>query len=32
MKDAWYVGAGMLAVGWLLCQLFMDGGAQEDIE
>jgi hypothetical protein len=32
MKTAWYVGAGMLAAGWVLCQLFMPGGAQEDIE
>ena len=32
MKTAWYVGAGMLAAGWVICQLFMPGGTQEDIE
>jgi EmrB/QacA subfamily drug resistance transporter len=32
MKSAWYVGAGMLAAGWIICQLFMPGGTQEDIE
>jgi EmrB/QacA subfamily drug resistance transporter len=32
MKTAWYVGAGMLAAGWVICQLFMPGGAQQDIE
>ena len=32
MKTAWYVGAGMLAVGWVICQLFMPGGKQEGIE
>ena len=32
MKTAWYVGAGMLAAGWIICQLFMPGGTQEDIE
>jgi hypothetical protein len=32
MKSAWYVGAGILAVGWLICQVFMPGGTQEDIE
>ena len=32
MKTAWYVGAGMLAAGWIICQLFMSGGAQQDIE
>jgi len=26
------VGAGMLAAGWIICQLFMPGGSQEDIE
>ena len=32
MKSAWYVGAGMLAAGWIICQLFIPGGTQEDIE
>jgi EmrB/QacA subfamily drug resistance transporter len=32
MKSAWYVGAGMLAAGWLICQFFMPAGTQEDIE
>jgi EmrB/QacA subfamily drug resistance transporter len=32
MKTAWYVGAGMLAAGWVICQLFMPGGKQADIE
>jgi hypothetical protein len=32
MKHAWYVGAGFLAAGRLLCQLFMPGGKQQDIE
>jgi hypothetical protein len=32
MKHAWYVGAGLLAAGRLLCQLFMPGGKQQDIE
>jgi hypothetical protein len=32
MKTAWFVGAGMLAVGWIVCQLFMPGGTQQDIE
>jgi MFS family permease len=32
MKTAWYVGAGMLAGGLVICQLFMPGGTQEDIE
>jgi hypothetical protein len=32
MKTAWYVGAGMLAAGWIICQLFMPGGTQQDIE
>ncbi len=32
MKSAWYVGAGMLAAGWLICQIFMPGGTQEHIE
>jgi MFS family permease len=32
MKTAWYVGAGMLAAGWVVCQLFMPGGTQADIE
>ena len=32
MKTAWYVGAGMLAVGWVICLLFMTGGKQEGIE
>jgi hypothetical protein len=31
MKTAWYVGADMLAVGWVICQLFMPGGKQEGI-
>ena len=31
MRTAWYVGAGMLAVGWVVCQLFMPGGKQEGI-
>jgi MFS family permease len=32
MKTAWYVGAGMLAAGWVVCQFFMPGGTQEDIQ
>src|SRR5919204_393262 len=32
MKTAWYVGAGMLAIGWVICQLFMPGGKPEAIE
>jgi MFS family permease len=32
MKTAWYVGAGMLAAGWVITQLFMPGGTQADIE
>jgi EmrB/QacA subfamily drug resistance transporter len=32
MKNAWYVGAGMLAVGLVLCLPFMPRGAQQDIE
>jgi EmrB/QacA subfamily drug resistance transporter len=32
MKDAWYFGAGFLAVGWLLCQIFMPAGKQQGIE
>jgi hypothetical protein len=32
MKNAWYVGAGMLAAGWLITQLFMSGGKQEGVE
>ncbi len=32
MKSAWYVGAGMLIAGWIICQLFMPGGTQQDIE
>ena len=32
MKSAWYVGAGMLVAGWVICQLFMPGGPQRDIE
>ena len=32
MKTAWYVGAGMLAAGWIICQLFMPGDKQEEIE
>jgi EmrB/QacA subfamily drug resistance transporter len=32
MKTAWYVGAGMLAAGWVVTQLFMPGGKQADIE
>jgi hypothetical protein len=31
-RTAWYVGAGMLAAGWIICQLFMLGGTQEGIE
>ena len=32
MKTAWYVGAGMLAAGWIICRFFMPGGKQEGIE
>ena len=32
MQTAWYVGAGMLAAGWVITQLFMPGGTQQDIE
>jgi EmrB/QacA subfamily drug resistance transporter len=32
MRTAWYVGAGMLAAGWIVCQLFMPAGTQQDIE
>ena len=32
MKTAWYVGAGMMAAGWVICQFFMPGGTQQDIE
>jgi EmrB/QacA subfamily drug resistance transporter len=32
LKSAWYVGAGMLAAGFLICQFFMPGGKQEGIE
>jgi hypothetical protein len=32
MKSAWYVAAGMMAAGWLICQFFMPGGKQEDVE
>ena len=32
MKTAWYVGAGFLAAGWIICQLFMPAGKQEGIE
>jgi EmrB/QacA subfamily drug resistance transporter len=32
MKTAWYVGAGMLAVGWVICKFWMPAGTQEDIE
>jgi EmrB/QacA subfamily drug resistance transporter len=32
MKTAWYVGAGMMAAGWVICQLFMPGDKQRDIE
>jgi EmrB/QacA subfamily drug resistance transporter len=32
MKTAWYVGAGMLAAGWVICQLWMAEGTQQDIE
>jgi EmrB/QacA subfamily drug resistance transporter len=32
MKTAWYVGAGMLIAGWIVCQLFMPAGTQEDIQ
>lgn len=32
LKTAWYVGAGMLGVGLIICQLFMSAGTQRDIE
>ena len=32
MQTAWYVGAGMLAAGWVITQLFMPGGTQQEIE
>jgi EmrB/QacA subfamily drug resistance transporter len=32
METAWYVGAGFLAVGFLLAHFLMEGGQQEDIE
>ena len=32
METAWYVGAGFLAVGFLLSHFLMEGGKQEDIE
>jgi len=32
METAFYVGAGMLAVGFLLSHFLMEGGKQEDIE
>jgi EmrB/QacA subfamily drug resistance transporter len=32
METAWYVGAGFLAVGFLLAHFLMEGGKQKDIE
>jgi EmrB/QacA subfamily drug resistance transporter len=32
MEKAWYVGAGMLAVGWVIANKFMAEGKQEQIE
>jgi hypothetical protein len=32
METAWYVGAGMLAVGWFLAARLMPDGKQEGIE
>jgi hypothetical protein len=32
METAFYVGAGMLAVGFLLTQFLLPGGKQQDIE
>jgi hypothetical protein len=32
MEKAWYVGAGMLAVGWIIANKFMPEGKQEGIE
>jgi EmrB/QacA subfamily drug resistance transporter len=32
METAWYVGAGFLAVGFLLAHFLMEGGKQEDIQ
>ncbi|MGH2939916.1 MAG: MFS transporter [Solirubrobacterales bacterium] len=32
MEKAWYVGAGMLAVGWVIANKFMPEGKQEGIE
>jgi hypothetical protein len=32
LETAFYVGAGVMAVAWVIAQVFMPGGKQTDVE